>query len=131
MMMSRRFGLVLGLALGALAAAGWASPGSAAGRFDGLWSVLVITESGTCDRGYRYSVRVEDGKVIYDGEAGIDLSGTIRADGRLSVSIRRGEQSAKGTGRLSETTGSGEWQGASKTSRCSGRWQAERRGGAQ
>src|SRR5674476_1120877 len=25
---------------------------------DGNWSVLIVTEKGTCDRGYRYNVRV-------------------------------------------------------------------------
>src|ERR1700733_9763518 len=41
-------------------------------NFDGRWSVLVITESGTCDAAYRYGVAVENGVVRYRGESGID-----------------------------------------------------------
>ncbi len=103
------------------------SAGAATPRYDGLWSVLVITESGTCDRGYRYQVRVENGKVHYEGEAGIAISGEVANDGKLQVSIKRGEQGADGTGKLSGDKGEGQWQGQSATDKCSGRWQAERR----
>ncbi len=34
-----------------------------AAGFDGTWSVLVITDQGTCDRAYRYPVRISHGKV--------------------------------------------------------------------
>jgi hypothetical protein len=101
--------------------------GAATPKYDGNWSVLVITESGSCDRGYRYKVRVENGKVHYEGEAGVDVSGEVATDGKLKVSIRRGEQGATGTGQLSADAGSGQWQGQSATDKCSGRWQAERR----
>ena len=109
---------------GVLAASG-AAP--AAPRHDGNWSVLVVTESGTCDRAYRYPVRVENGAVRYEGEAGIDLSGQVMPSGAIKVTIRRGEQSATGSGKLSGDGGSGTWSGKSTTSECSGRWQAERR----
>jgi hypothetical protein len=89
--------------------------------------VLVITDSGTCDRGYRYQVRVENGRVSYAGDAAIAISGRIGNDGRVQVSIRHGDQGASGTGRLSGDSGGGRWQGRSATDRCSGRWQAERR----
>ena len=29
-----------------------------AAGYDGTWSVLIVTETGTCDRGYRYNVNV-------------------------------------------------------------------------
>jgi hypothetical protein len=100
---------------------------AAAPSYDGNWSVLVITDSGTCDRGYRYAVRVQNGRVTYTGEAGINISGRVDRRGQVDVEIRRGQQSASGTGRLSEDKGSGQWHGASATDECSGRWQAERR----
>ena len=31
--------------------------------FDGGWSVLIVTEKGTCDRAYRYPVKIENGSV--------------------------------------------------------------------
>ncbi len=120
--------MVAGAAFSAALGAGFMGPaGAAAPKYDGMWSVLVITESGTCDRGYRYRVRVENGKMHYDGEAGIDVSGEVGTDGKLKVSIRRGEQGATGSGQLSGDSGSGQWSGQSATDKCSGRWQAERR----
>jgi hypothetical protein len=111
-----------------LAFSGLAGQASAATpKYDGEWSVLVITESGSCDRGYRYKVKVENGKLTYEGEAGIAVSGEVASDGKLQVSIKRGEQGASVTGKLNDKTGSGEWQGASATDKCSGKWQAERR----
>lgn len=98
-----------------------------ANRYDGNWSVLIITDSGTCDRAYRYALRLKNGVVYYDGEAGIDVSGRVSPSGQVRVSLKRGDQGAKGTGRLSGTTGSGTWSGKSSSSQCSGQWQAERR----
>src|SRR5205085_8360944 len=43
-------------------------------NFDGLWSVLVITEQGTCDRGYRYALRVVNGVVRCEGEAAVRVT---------------------------------------------------------
>ena len=96
-------------------------------NFDGTWSVLITTEAGDCDRAYRYGVRIERGKVIYAGEAGVDVSGRVDRDGRVSVSVRRGDQSASGTGRLVDNNGSGTWKGKSSTAACSGRWEAQPR----
>ena len=95
--------------------------------FDGNWSVLVITETGTCDAAYRYGVSIDNGAVHYRGESGIDVAGSVDDKGRVRVRIGRGEQSAEGTGQLSETSGSGTWSGSSSSSRCQGRWDAERR----
>lgn len=95
--------------------------------FDGNWTVLVITESGSCDRAYRYGVNVENGAVHYRGEAGVAVSGRVENDGRVTVSIGRGEQRAQGTGRMSGESGSGTWSGTSSASQCRGRWEAERR----
>jgi hypothetical protein len=95
--------------------------------YDGRWSVLVITRSGTCDAAYRYGVTVENGAVRYAGESGVDVRGNVDDQGRVRVVIGRGEQSAEGTGRLTADGGSGTWSGRSPDSRCSGVWEAERR----
>jgi hypothetical protein len=95
--------------------------------FDGSWSVLVITESGNCDRAYRYAVNIQNGVLRYSGDAGINLSGRVDAGGRLQVTVGRGSQSASGTGRLSASSGSGTWRGRSSQQQCGGRWEAERR----
>lgn len=95
--------------------------------YDGNWTVLVITESGSCDRAYRYGVNVENGAVHYRGESGVAVSGRVENNGRVTVTIGRGEQRAQGTGRLSGASGEGTWSGTSASSQCRGRWEAERR----
>jgi hypothetical protein len=101
----------------------------AATPFDGAWAVTVMTETGECDAAYRYAVVVTGGKVISDKREStgtVKISGKIGADGQVSVNVSRGEQRADGTGRLSETTGSGTWTGKSSSAACSGRWEARR-----
>lgn len=100
---------------------------SFAAGHDGHWSVLIITEKGTCDRAYRYAVTVAHGRVRYSGDAVVDLSGTVTASGLVKVSIRRGDQGASGSGRLSGQSGAGTWHGVGANGACVGRWEAERR----
>jgi hypothetical protein len=92
---------------------------------EGNWSVLIITEKGQCDRGYRYEVKVANGRVTYRGEAAINLAGTVAPDGATKVSIKVGEKGASGTGHLSENTGAGIWRGVGANGTCAGRWEAE------
>jgi hypothetical protein len=110
----------------------WASPWTATqaqarGPYDGAWSVLIVTDSGTCDRGYRYAVRISDGRVSYDDPT-FNVTGHVDARGNVSVGVRAGDQYANGTGHLSGDYGDGHWSGHSPTSACSGHWEAERRG---
>jgi hypothetical protein len=95
--------------------------------FDGTWSVLIITETGECDRAYRYGIRIERGQIVYGGEAGVAFTGRVGANGQVSATVRRGEQNATGSGRLSGSSGAGTWKGQSSTGACGGRWEAERR----
>lgn len=107
-----------------LAAAG---PSRAASPYDGIWSVLVVTDQGSCDRGYRYSLRIKNGRVFYNGQADFDISGQVSAGGAVHVRITRGRQGASGSGRLTSSSGFGRWSGASSETKCSGHWEAERR----
>ncbi len=99
----------------------------AAGKqsFDGTWSVLIVTEKGSCDRAYRYPVRISNGSVGYAGESSFNVSGSVVAGGAVTVMVSRGGQSAKGSGQLSSSGGSGHWVAGSGD--CSGSWTAERR----
>ena len=99
----------------------------AAGKssFDGNWSVLIVTERGTCDRAYRYPVRISNGRVGYAGEASFNVTGQVGANGTVTVTVSRGSQSASGSGRLSFSGGAGHWRTAG--GECSGTWSAERR----
>jgi hypothetical protein len=94
-------------------------------NFDGTWSVLIVTEKGTCDRAYRYPVRISNGSVGYAGEASFNVSGRVGANGAVTVTVSRGSQSATGTGRMSSSDGVGHW--ATSGGECSGTWSAERR----
>ena len=93
--------------------------------FDGAWSVLIVTEKGTCDRAYRYPVRISNGSVGYAGQASFDVSGSVGSNGAVTVMVSKGNQAARGSGQLSATGGSGRWVAAS--GECSGSWTAERR----
>ena len=104
-----------------------ATAAKAQASFDGSWSILIVTQAGDCDRAYRYSVQIESGRIVYDGSAGVDLTGRVDRNGRVSATVQRGEQSAAGTGRLSGNRGTGTWKGRTQISQCSGYWEAERR----
>jgi hypothetical protein len=113
-------------ALGILAATVPASaPASARSNYDGTWSVLIVTHKGTCDRAYRYPVKIDNGAVGYAGDASFTVSGKVGDNGAVTVRVARGNQSANGQGKLSATDGSGQWTAGS--GECSGTWTAERR----
>src|SRR5438552_1764240 len=114
------------LPVAAFILAGLSTAAPAQSRYDGAWSVLIITDAGDCDRAYRYGVRIEGGRVSYEG-GGADTQGRVSSNGQVTVTIRQGDGVATGSGRLSGNSGSGRWRGASSTGRCSGHWQAQRR----
>ncbi len=112
-----------------LAGAAWVSPPPAAiaAVQDGNWSVLIITEKGDCDRGYRYGLKVSNGRVSYNGDGSVNLAGTVASNGAVNVSIKVGDKGASGTGRLSASSGAGTWHGLGSSGTCAGRWEAEKR----
>ena len=119
----------------ALGAAAFAATGTAQARssqarssYDGLWSVLIITEQGTCDRGYRYALRIAQDRVTHadPSSSSFVVNGRVTGAGHIRVSVARGDQSANATGRLSRNAGTGRWR--SSNGECSGIWTAERRG---
>jgi hypothetical protein len=113
-----------GLALAFAGAFGAAIPATSAPSFDGLWSVVIVTDKGTCDRAYRYPIRISKGTVLNAGDDVVAISGTVGGNGSVTVTVSRGSKRAVGNGRLSGTAGAGSWSGGE----CSGYWEAERRG---
>jgi len=96
-------------------------------KFNGTWSVLVVTEKGDCDRAYRYSIVIENGRARYGGQEAFNVDGQVQASGAVKGSISRGQDRADVTGRLAaEGTGTGTWT-TSGSRNCGGRWEAERR----
>lgn len=120
-------GRVLAVAAAAVAIAAVSADAKTNARgiasFDGSWSVVIVTEKGECDRAYRYPIRISNGAVMNGGVASFDISGRVNPDGGVTVRISRGERSATGIGRISDTFGAGSWSGGS----CAGTWEAERR----
>jgi hypothetical protein len=96
-------------------------------KFDGSWSVLVLTERGDCDRAYRYPIAIERGRVRYAGDAPFNISGQVAANGAVRGSIASGQGRADVRGRLSGASGTGTWT-VTGARNCSGTWNAERRG---
>jgi hypothetical protein len=106
-----------------------AAPAPGVAQFDGTWSVSIVTDSGSCDRGYRYALHIANGRIFYDNP-NFSVNGQVNARGQVSVTVGAGGQSASGIGRLSRDYGTGTWIGRSASDQCSGHWEAERRPGA-
>ena len=99
------------------------APTQASGNFDGKWSVVVVTEKGTCDRAYRYPIDIRNATLVNAGNTSFDISGKVQGDGAVAVRISYGDKSASGSGYLSGSSGEGHWSGGG----CAGSWTAERR----
>jgi hypothetical protein len=100
------------------------TPAGSAPNYDGIWSVVIMTEKGSCDRAYRYPIRIQNGAVLNEGSSPAKINGKVAGNGALTVTVSAGNKSATGSGRLSGKIGTGSWQGGE----CSGTWEAERRG---
>lgn len=114
----------------------WLGPADAAKRkvtgsnkFDGNWSIEVVTLDGPCDRAYRYGVRIYNGEAIYPG-GDVAIRGRVSPAGSVNGVISRGSDSAQVYGRLSTGgTGTGAWRSLGNGPiGCSGSWNAVRRG---
>jgi hypothetical protein len=111
--------VAIGSALGSTSATGQTR------KFDGQWSVQVLTDKGDCEKVYRYPVVIQNGAVRYGGAEDFAASGSVGANGAIRGSITRDDLRADVTGRLSGKSGGGTWR---TTGGCSGSWNAEKRG---
>ena len=112
------------LAFSFAAILGGAVPATSKPNYDGLWSVVIVTEKGTCDRAYRYPIRISNGALVNAGDSPITISGKVADNGAVTVRVSHGSKSANGSGRLAGAIGTGSWSGGD----CAGTWEAERRG---
>jgi hypothetical protein len=92
-------------------------------RYDGVWSVSLVTKKGDCIASYRYPIQITNGIVANGGALAIDVRSKVAADGAVVVLVSHGDTRASGASRLSLSVGSGSWRGGG----CSGSWTAERR----
>jgi hypothetical protein len=115
--------IALGSAAALIAATMFTTPTVAMPRFDGVWSVSLVTTKGDCVASFRYPIQITNGVVANGGALAIDVRGRVAANGAVTVLVSHGDQRAAGSGRLSTSAGSGSWRGAG----CVGSWTAERR----
>jgi hypothetical protein len=104
------------------------SPAAASTAFDGRWSVVISTRSGSCDPQYRFGVRIINGNITYEGGAAANAQGRVSPRGAVTVSVSSGPQAANGQGSMSRDYGTGTWHGHGPGGVCSGGWQAWRQG---
>jgi hypothetical protein len=124
-MIGSRKSVAAGLLIALGVVAGTAATAAARTAYDGMWSVVVAAESGTCSGSYRYPVAIVNGNVRHaeQGEQMFDVRGRVGADGRVNVEVSSGDLRAYGVGRLAGTSGGGTW----RSSGCAGSWRAARR----
>ncbi len=123
-MMSLQKGIRIGAgALVAASVALAATSSFAIPRYDGLWSVSIVTKKGDCIASYRYPMRIANGVLGNGGDIALNISGKVTDEGAVHVSVSHGDSRAIGSGKLAANSGSGSW----RTTSCSGSWTAERR----
>jgi hypothetical protein len=115
-------GAAYALVAASVSVAAFATSSTAAPRYDGEWSVSIVTEKGDCDRGYRYPIRISNGLLANGGSDPFTISGRVAPSGAITVTVSHGDKSATGSGRLDGDSGEGLWTGGA----CSGTWTAER-----
>lgn len=100
------------------------SAAQARSAYDGSWDLVFVTQRGTCDPTYNFSVNINDGVVTHPNlvrfKGYVARSGTVRAE----VTVQ--DKFASGLGRLSSNSGRGTWRGYSGSAHCSGYWTAQR-----
>jgi hypothetical protein len=100
------------------------SPASASSRFDGQWNLVFLTQRGDCDPSYNFTVDVVNGNISHPNI--LTFRGRVASSGAVRASVRVGQKSASGSGKISGGTGRGVWSGSSGQSRCTGTWAAQR-----
>lgn len=95
-------------------------------KFDGTYSVEITTQEGSCEKMYRGSVTITNGRITGTSDPEASASGLIEDDGTVSLSLRGHDQIAHVGGKVSGRHGRGTW--SSPTAECGGLWQAERQG---
>ena len=100
------------------------APRAVAGH-DGAWTVMIITEAGSCDQAYSFPVQIA-GNRVSSSSGPANITGSVGRGGSVAVRVASGSSFANGTGRLGPGSGAGRWSGRGSAGACSGRWQARR-----
>jgi hypothetical protein len=92
--------------------------------YDGSWDLVFVTQRGSCDPSYNFSVNISDGVVTHPNL--VKFRGYVASSGSVHASVTVHDKFAAGTGRLFATSGHGKWSGRAGSERCSGYWTAQR-----
>ena len=103
---------------------GLASVAHARSAYDGSWDLVFVTQRGTCDSSYNFTVNVSDGIISHPNL--VKFRGYVARSGAVHASVAVHDKYASGSGKLAGTTGRGGWSGRAGSSRCSGYWTAQR-----
>ena len=114
--------IVVALALvtgGALSGTALAEPA----KFDGTWSVSLVSSGSLCGSGASSTLTVQNGSVR--SGSGVSVLGQVGPSGSVSLALQKSGVQGSASGTLSGSSGSGSWSVSSLG--CSGRWTAQRR----
>ena len=92
--------------------------------YDGPWNLVFVTQRGSCDPTYNFSVNINDGVVTHPNL--VKFRGYVGRSGAVRASVTVHDKYASGSGRLTRDAGRGMWTGRAGGERCSGYWTAER-----
>jgi hypothetical protein len=101
-----------------------ASLAHARSAYDGSWDLVFVTQKGTCDPSYNFTVNISDGMVTHPNL--VKFKGYVAKSGSVHASVTVHDKFASGTGRLFGSSGRGRWSGRAGSARCSGYWTAQR-----
>ena len=93
--------------------------------YDGPWNLIFVTQRGSCDPTYNFSVNINDGVVTHPNL--VKFSGYVGRSGAVHASVTVHDKYASGSGKLTrKTSARGIWSGHAGGGRCSGYWTAQR-----
>ena len=92
--------------------------------YDGPWNLSFVTQRGSCDPTYNFSVNINDGVVTHPNL--VKFSGHVGRSGAVRASVTVHDKYASGSGRLTRDAGRGIWNGHAGGGLCSGYWTAQR-----
>jgi hypothetical protein len=95
-------------------------------KFDGTWSVVVVTNTGPCEPSYRGQVQVVNSLVYAAGSGQGNFSGRVSPSGAVTVTLSVGSIYGVATGKLLVSSGSGSFRAQLNNERCAGSWNARR-----
>jgi hypothetical protein len=105
-----------------------ASSANATTKYDGVWSVVLITDSGPCMHGeVRVRGEVINGTAHYTGAGITNFSFRVTSSGLVTATVSAGTTWGVGSGHASSgSSANGTWHSHMENAICSGTWRAQR-----